>query len=146
VSVSLFKRTGFEGEYSVHDKCKMYNMSDVELTSGSYEGQRRYQVSKGQQVKAEFTWENNGETWQTRNVGWYISTDSTITTADTRIVVTARYVDGSTPYALKTTVTLPSNLTSGTTYYLGAIFDYDGGLAETDENNNAAYHIIRVNY
>jgi hypothetical protein len=39
---------------------------------------------------------------------------------------------------------IPVDLVSGTTYWLGAIVDYDNALTEIDEYN-AAYHIIRVN-
>lgn len=153
VSVSLFKWTGSitasNGDlYSVHDKCKMYfSTSDNELDYTNFEGQRRYNVSIGQQAKVEFTWENNGETPKKPNVGWYISTDSTITTSDTLFETTSlpRLYIGHTD-TLLTTITIPTNLTSGTTYYLGAIIDYDNKINETDENNNAAYHIIRVNY
>ena len=78
------------------------------------------------------------------NVGYYISSNATISTADTlfgtrrfgqrRNNVDTRYV------SLK----IPVDLISGTTYYLGAIVDYDNALTEIDEYN-AAYHIIRVN-
>ncbi len=34
--------------------------------------------------------------------------------------------------APKTTLTIPSTLTSGTTYYLGVIIDYNGALTETN--------------
>ena len=44
-----------------------------------------------------------------------------------------------------TWLTIPNNLTSGTTYYLGCIIDYDNGLAEVDSSNNDAYHIIKIN-
>lgn len=41
------------------------------------------------------------------------------------------------------TLTIPADLVSGTTYWLGAIVDYDGSIKEVDEQN-AAFQIIRV--
>ncbi|MBI4597804.1 MAG: S8 family serine peptidase [Candidatus Omnitrophica bacterium] len=70
-------------------------------------------------------------------VGYYLSADAVITTADARIGY--RYVSGlaaTTPNGpLSTTVTLPSTLTPAT-YTLGAIADFAGYSAETDETNN----------
>jgi len=44
LSVTLFKRTGVSGAYSVHGKCKMYNTSGSELPYTNYSSQRRYNV------------------------------------------------------------------------------------------------------
>jgi hypothetical protein len=145
LSVTLFKWVGWSGEYSWHDKGKMFNTSNVELPSTNFNGQRRYNVNKGQRVKAEFTWENNGETTQNRTAGWYISTNSTIDTSDRRIATQNYTLSRDDPYTIGTTITIPSNLTSGQTYYLGVIIDYNNRLSEVAESNNAAYHIIRVN-
>lgn len=144
VGVTLFKRTGHSGEYSTHGFCRMTNTSGTELAYTTYSGQRRYAVDEGQRVRVWFTYENSGETTQTLNVGFYISPNSTISTADTlfdtkRFAMRRNNVD--TRYF---TLTIPGDLVSGTTYYLGAIVDYDNALAEIDEYN-AAYHIIRVN-
>jgi hypothetical protein len=144
VGVTLFRRTGFSGEYSTHGHCKITNSLGTELPYTDYAGQRRYAVDKGQWVRVWFTYENSGETYQNVNVGYYISSNATISTADTlfgtrkfgqrRNNVDTRYV------SLK----IPVDLVSGTTYWLGAIVDYDNALTEIDEYN-AAYHIIRVN-
>jgi hypothetical protein len=143
VGVTLFKWLEAAGEYSRHDKCTMTDHG-VELPYTDYAGQRRYAVDKGQWVRVWFTYENSGETYQNVNVGYYISPNATISTADTlfdtrrfgqrRNNVDTRYV------SLK----IPVDLVSGTTYWLGAIVDYDNDIAEIDEYN-AAYHIIRVN-
>ncbi len=70
-------------------------------------------------------------------VGLYLSSDATITTADTRIG--SRWVavlaSGATSGA-NTSVTIPSG-TAGGTYYLGAIADADGYVTERVETNNA---------
>jgi hypothetical protein len=145
VSVTLFKRVGFSGEYSTHDKCKMYTSGGSELPYTTFAGQRRYNVSKGQTVKVEFSWENEGETTQTRTAGWYISTNSTISTTDTRFATQNFTLSRDDVFTYATTLKIPSNLTSGQTYYLGVIIDYDNKLGEMDESNNAAYHIIKIN-
>jgi hypothetical protein len=144
LSVTLFKRTGVSGAYSVHGKCKMYNTSGSELTYTSYSGQRRYNVDAGQRVRVEFTYENSGETTHTPNVGFYISTNSTITTGDRRFATQTPILGRNDPYTHYYTLTIPADLTRGATYYLGVIVDYDNAIAEVDENN-AAYHIIRIN-
>jgi len=144
VGVTLFRHTGHSGEYSSHGHCKMTNTQNTELAYTTFSGQRRYAVNKGQRVRVWFTYENSGETTHYLNVGYYISPNSTISTADT-LFSTKRFGmmrnDVNTRYF---TLTIPGDLVSGTTYYLGAIVDYDDALDENDENN-AAYHIIRVN-
>ena len=144
LSVTLFKRTGASGEYSVHGKCKMYNTSGTELTYTNFSGQRRYNVNAGQQVRVEFTYENSGETTHTPNVGFYISTNSTISNIDRRFATKTPVLGRNDPYTHSYTLTIPADLTRGTTYYLGVWVDYDDAIAEVDESNTA-YHIIRIN-
>ncbi len=70
-------------------------------------------------------------------VGFYLSTDATITTTDTRVGTrgVGSLAAGSWSSAT-TTLTVPSTLTAGT-YYIGAIADYNNSRAETSETNNA---------
>lgn len=144
VGVTLFKRTGRSGEYSTHGFCTMTDSLGSALAYTTYSGQRRYAVTKGQQVRVWFTYENSGETTRTVNVGFYISPDSKISTTD-RLLGTRRFTikrdNVDTRYF---NLTIPRDLISGTTYYLGVIVDYDNALAEIDEYN-AAYHVFRVN-
>jgi len=115
----------------------------VELTYTDYAGQRRYNVNKGQRVRVWFTYENSGETTQTVKIGYYISTDAYVTTAD-RLIDTRTFVQQCNNVDTRyVTLTIPTDLISGTTYRLGAIVDYDGSIHEVDEQN-AAFHIIRV--
>lgn len=145
VCVSLHKYLGVSGEYSTHQKCIMTNSAGSLLASNSFNGQRRYLVNNGQTVQVEFSFENQGASTQTVTVGFYVSTDSNITTADTRIATRSLTLSVDNVLTSRSTVTLPSNLVSGTTRYLGAIIDYNNVLAEVDSSNNAAYHIIQVN-
>jgi subtilisin family serine protease len=69
-------------------------------------------------------------------VGLYLSTDATITAADTRLG--ERFVNGLAAGASSsgsTSVTLPNSLTPGT-YYLGTIADFINQIPEDDEANN----------
>lgn len=70
-------------------------------------------------------------------IGYYLSTDATITTSDTFLGF--RTVQGLAPGSASTadtSVTVPADLAPGT-YYVGAIADYQGGIAEASEANNA---------
>ena len=66
--------------------------------------------------------------------GIYLSTDSTITSADTLVtsVATSSLTAGGSVNQ-GTTLTFPGNLTPGT-YYLGVLADYNGQLAESSES------------
>lgn len=79
------------------------------------------------------------------NVGYYLSKDAAITTADT--FLGSRFITGLVSGALdssSTNVTIPATTIAGT-YYLGAISDYNGLIPESNEANNAlAGNIIRI--
>jgi Ca2+-binding RTX toxin-like protein len=72
------------------------------------------------------------------SAGIYLSADSTITSADTRIasVATSSLAAGGT-VAQGATLAFPTNLAAGT-YYIGALADYAGQVGETSETNNAS--------
>ncbi|MDD5774105.1 MAG: CARDB domain-containing protein, partial [bacterium] len=73
----------------------------------------------------------------TSTAGIYISTDSTITTSDTRLgtAAIASLAAGASGYAT-TSVAISSTLAPGQ-YYIGAIADYNNARKESDETNNA---------
>jgi len=145
VGVVHMKRTGASGEYSSHGLTKMYNTSGVELPYTNFNGQRRYQVTKGQQVRVEFTYENNGETYQNPSVGLYLSTNSVISTSDTQLQTFPFGLGRADVSTYSRTLTIPATLTSGSTYYIGAFVDWNNVISEISSANNTAYHIIRVN-
>lgn len=146
VSVSMFEYSGASGEYSNHNICDMYTSSGGWTNNYDwFSGQKRYNVNKGSTYQVEFSFENNGETTRTVNTRFYISTNNYISTGDTAISTTSYTLGRNSVYTTKRSVTIPSNLNSGQTYYLGVIVDYTNSLGEVDESNNAAYHIIRVN-
>ena len=73
----------------------------------------------------------------TTYVGFYLSTDSTITTGDTLLgYVSAGGLAIDASKTVTKTVKLPSGLSAGT-YYIGAIADYNNRAAEIDEGNNS---------
>ena len=93
----------------------------------------------GQDVTLSGTMRNQGGSAinQPINVGFYVSTDPVITTADQLIATTqVSSLANRTSVPVSVTATLRTDLTAGT-YYIGAIADYDGAVAESDNNNNS---------
>ncbi len=71
------------------------------------------------------------------SVGFYLSSDATITTSDTRIGTrSVSSLAAAASHSAQTTLTIPSTI-APKTYYLGAIADYSNARAETNETNNA---------
>ncbi len=146
LSAAHFKWVGSSGGYSDHFRTFVYSTTGQELTFSAYTGMRRYNVNKGQQVQVEFTYENSGETAQSGvAIGFYISSNDLVTTAD-RLIGTQSFNLSRGDVTTRTdTVTIPADLNSDQTYYLGVIVDRTNETAEVDENNNRAFHIIWVN-
>jgi hypothetical protein len=146
LGVTHWKYLGTSGEYSTHQKTRVTNSSGGALGTFTVNGETGYLVSRGQSVRLELSYENNGKTQQSSaDVRFYVSTNDTISTADTQIGSTTFNLGRNTVMTTTSTLTIPSNLTSGVTYYLGAAIDADGSLAEMTESNNATYLPIRIN-
>jgi hypothetical protein len=98
-------------------------------------------VVAGSSFSIADTEKNGGTTGMTvssNTVNYYLSTDATITTADTLIgsrVVSGALAAGASSSAT-TTVTVPGALVPGT-YYIGVIADATNAQVETNETNNA---------
>ncbi|MCH9675896.1 MAG: hypothetical protein K0U93_30950 [Gammaproteobacteria bacterium] len=145
VAVVHWKYAGASGEYSDHEKTAVYTSDGTdEVNSFDDNGETRYWVSPGQVVQVEFSYENNGATTQSVDVGFYISTNSTISTWDTRIGGTSMTLGRNGVYTTKRTVTIPTTLASATDYWIGAVVDEDDSLGEVAEWNNATYLPIRT--
>ncbi|WP_291575921.1 NF038122 family metalloprotease [Bradyrhizobium sp.] len=86
----------------------------------------------------DFTINDSGAAAAASTTGLYLSTDSTITTAD-KLLGTfsspAEQAGGASNEVIA--LSLPSNLTPGT-YYLGVIADSTGSVTESNETNNAS--------
>jgi hypothetical protein len=145
VSVCHWKYLGRDGEYSTHQRTKVYNSSggNLDVHPGTEEDPA-YEVTKGTVVKPEFTFENNGRTTQTPLVGWYLSSNNTISTSDTLLTTSSPEIGRNNVYVTNRSVTLPSNLTSGAYYWLGVVIDKDDTLSEVREANNATHIRIYV--
>ena len=145
LSASMFEWSGRSGEYSTHNLCDVYTTGGSIVSSSSFDGQRRYNVSKGSTYQFEFTYENNGETTQSFRSGYYLSSNNYISTYDTFLGWTSFTLSRDGVYTYRKWITIPSNLTSGSTYHLGVIVDDNNTVSEVDNSNNAAYHIIQIN-
>ncbi|GDX78717.1 hypothetical protein LBMAG42_05280 [Deltaproteobacteria bacterium] len=146
VTVSHFMYDSFSGEYSTHKRVPVYDSSGGVAANAGTALEPVYKLTKGGRFYFVATLENNGAKSQSPGLRVYLSTDSTITTADTLLTSTSLTLTPDSPYAYVYTGTLSSSLTSGATYYLGVVLDPTNAIAEVDENNNAAYvSAIRIN-
>lgn len=148
LGVTHWRWTGsYYGEYSTHGRTRLLDCSTGKpLATFTTSPEPVYKVNKGQCVKLELTYENMGKTSPlSTQVGYYLSTDDTITTLDTFLKTKSFTLYRDTVDTKTTNLTVPSNLTSGKNYWVGAIVDYTNALAEINENNNATYLGIRVN-
>ena len=95
-------------------------------------------------VRPEFEYENSGLSPQTVRIGFYISTNDFITTADRLIGTRSIKLVRNDTITLTYEVTIPDDLISGQTYWLGVVIDDLGTVAEFHEGNNATYIPIRI--
>jgi len=145
LGVAHWRWTGSSGEYSTHDRTRILDASGVELTRVAGTAERTYFVNKGQTVRLEMSYENMGRTSPlTVAVGYYLSTNDTISTVDTFLGSSSLTLSRDQVLTTTSSLVVPSTLTSGATYWLGAIIDYNGAIAEGNESNNATYIAIRV--
>jgi hypothetical protein len=148
VSVVHWKYGGSKGEYSKHVRTQIYDTSDNPLDSvpcGANDAEPCFQVTKAQTVKVEFTYENLGRNTQNVDIGYFLSTNSLITTLDTLIGTGNISALGRPVLTTNNTfLAIPGNLTSGRNYYLGAIVNYNRKFAEAVGQNNATYIGIQV--
>lgn len=146
LSVSHWRRTGSSDGYASHGRTRVLNSAGSVLASNTVSGEPVYRVNKGQSVQVEFTYENNGNTSRIFDVDFLLSSDNIINSADLDI---GGRIDMSLPATYTWTkafpVTIPNNLTSGVTYYLGVKIDSLNEHAETTELNNWTYVGIRIN-
>jgi hypothetical protein len=145
VGVVHWKYSGASGEYSDHTKTQIYTSAGGALPTFTVNGETGYRVSPGQVVQAEFTYENMGKSTQSNiRVGYYISTNDLITTFDSRIGSGSFTLSRDNVYTRTVTLTIPKNLSTNTSYWLGVIIDDNDAITESVEWNNATYIPIRV--
>jgi len=149
VGVSHWVRTGTFGAYSVHGRSELFGTDYKALptfvdTRHNANGEPGHEVSRGQQVRIDLNFENNGRTSQHPAVGYYLSTNHNITTYDTLLATATPTLNRNWPYLRQQWLTIPSWVTVGSTYYLGAIVDRTNALSETNESNNATYVAVKI--
>jgi hypothetical protein len=146
VAAEHWKYLGTSGEYSTHTKTILTNSAGGALSTLNVNGEVGYYVRRGQIIRAQFTFENNGRaTVSNLGIRFYVSTNDIISTAD-RLILSlvgaslARNWVSTWTYSM----TIPSNLALNTTYWLGPYVDPTNAVPETDHSNNATYLPIRV--
>lgn len=146
VGVSHWRYLGASGEYSTHQRVRLFNVSTgALLPAATVGGEPGYVVKRGQAVRAEFTYENLGRASVTGVAARYvISTNNFISTSDLTL---GSGVWNLTPDVVANplvTLTVPASTPANTDRWLGIIMDPLNALAEGDEGNNATYIPIRV--
>ncbi len=151
LSVSAWRLVGASGQYSSHGRNRLLASNGAELSATKVESsctrdycEERHNVALGQQIQYEMTLENNGSHSQTVQLGYYISTNASITNQDTLIGTDTVTVSRNTPDTVIKNVTIPANLQPNTNYYLGVIIDNGGAVNEWTEANNSSYTHIRT--
>lgn len=147
VSVSHWKydaaATG-ASQYSSHMRVQLYDAAGNALTGATIEGTAtRFNVTSGQTIQVEFTYENSGRSVQTPQVDLVLSTNNTISVLDTWLATQNPTIGRSDVYTRSYTVTLPAGLALGY-QWIGAILDPQNVIAELDETNNATWIPINV--
>ncbi|MBI1390889.1 MAG: matrixin family metalloprotease [bacterium] len=145
VSVTHWRWTGRNGEYSTHGRTRVFDTSGSRLSRNWINSEPHYRVGNGQTIQVEFSYENNGANKQNSiQVGYYLSTNSLITTHDTRLGGASINLARNNVWTTKHTITLPSNLPPNHNYWIGAVIDENDSIGEFDESNNATYIGLRT--
>ena len=147
LGVVHWRYSGASGAYSSHSRTRLLNPSTgAELPYSTVNGERRYNVYRGQTVRIELTFENNGNSYQYQDVGYYVSTNNYISPSDTLLGTRNLGLSPDNVYTSGYNVTIPSNLNCGSDYWLGAYIDKDYSLSEIQWWNNGSYIPVRINW
>ncbi len=145
LGITHFKRTGANGQYSTHAKTVLRSSTGGNLSWFTNNGEQTFRVNRGGSYRLELTFENNGKSNQSQDLRFYVSTNSYISTGDRLIRTSSVSVNRNSVYTAYYNVTIPSNLTRGANYWVGAVIDANGTVPEMTEANNATYPPIRIN-
>ncbi len=146
VGVVHWKYQGPSGEYSDHTKTVITNSGGGALPTINVAGETGFRVNRGQVIRAEFTYENNGKSFQSNiATGYFISTNDTISTGDRRIGGATWNLARDNVLTTTVTLTIPNDLPHNTAFWLGVVIDENNHIAEAVESNNATYIPIFVN-
>ncbi len=143
VAVAHWRRSGSASGYSQHRRTRIF-IGGVEAPKSTVNGEPVYRLRRGQAIELEMSYENNGKSNQKPRVQFFVSTNDFISTGDQLIGSRTLTVNRNKVYTARHPVTIPRNLTVGTTYWIGSVIDADGRITEFDESNNASYIGFRV--
>jgi hypothetical protein len=149
VSVSHWKydaaATAASGSaYSKHMRVQLFDTNGNVLTGTAIEGTAtRFNVTAGQTIQVEFTFENSGANSQQPQVEFVVSDDNWINIFDPLITTRTPSLNRNSVYTHRYTMTLPNNLTPGIKF-VGVIADPLNVISEIDETNNATWIPIEV--
>lgn len=146
VSVAHWKyKDASSAGYSIHERTEIFDMEGELHASVDINDEPRFYVLRDSDLKLEMTYENNGKSRQQNlKVGFYLSTNSRITTSDRRLGGAVVDIGRNVPVTKRHKVHIPADLAPGTTYYLGVIVDEENEIDEIVEANNATYTMIRT--
>jgi hypothetical protein len=125
--------------YSHHKRAVLKNAAGVVLVKDPAYDEPTYRASAGDVIQVEMTLENRGTATETIGLGVYWSVNSTISTGDTLLFSSNATLGVNNPFEHTVTVTIPAGAVAGQVYWVGAIIDRNGILAESNEVNNGAY-------
>lgn len=147
LSVVHWRWSGVDGEYSLHDRCRLFTSNGNQLDRIWYQAEPRYEVHNGQTIQVEFTYENCGISDQNILGQIYISDSPSVTSESNARVLAAYYYYlpyGAAPYTDVTQVTLPNDLYPNRDYYIVADIDTDDVISERESRNNSTYTGLRT--
>lgn len=155
VSLTHWERVGASGGYSTHRRVALLSSTGTALACTpqynfgtcagyEYEGDQYFKVTRGQSVKLKLGYENNGRDTKIVKTRYYLSTDTNITSTDTYLGEATYTLARDLPNYYLYSLTIPTTLTVGKPYYIGAIVDSANTVAEKDETNNTSYTAIKV--
>ncbi len=146
VALVHWRWSGRSGEYSDHDRTRLFSCSGLELPRTTIGGEPGYRVNRGQCVQLELTYENNGRAFQSGIAArYYISTNDYISTFDRQIGVGNWNLGRAQVATTRVTLTVPNDLTPARNYWIGGVLDPNNAIREFNESNNATYIPIRIN-
>ncbi|MBZ0258188.1 matrixin family metalloprotease, partial [bacterium] len=146
LSVTHWRWTGRNGEYSTHGRTRVFDNNGSRLTRTWKDSEPYYLVDNAQEIQVEFTYENNGASKQDHvDVGFYLSDNSLITTHDRHLRNAGISVARNNVWTTNYNIALPNDLQPNTDYWIGVIIDRDDSISEFDESNNATYIGLHTN-
>ena len=120
--LACWRYSGAQGEYSAHARTRLFSdTTGALLPTTLVNGELGFVVRRGQAVRAEFTYENNGRTTVTgAPVSYHVSTDDFISTADLRVATANLTLVRDAASTLNKALRIPTNLQVNRNYWLGS--------------------------